>query len=230
VAIAVVLIAGAALLAAGCALSYQLASNGRASGDAHHDAVSDSPPQTDIEQAVARLRSASDGFADAMYACDSVPSRLTWLAEKARDVANALRECQALGLPAGPTAWIDASWQPPYELRRDGPRDPIAEWQAVDRALEALAATYDEPTSDHDARARVFEQLADATARVADAIGHSPPVSDLALCTFCGKRAREVRRVISGPGVLICDECVVLCVEILEEEIGEDWREVGSDE
>jgi hypothetical protein len=100
----------------------------------------------------------------------------------------------------------------------------------VDRALEALAATYDEPTSNHDARARVFEQLADATARVADAIGHSPPVSDLALCTFCGKRAREVRRVIAGPGVLICDECVDLCVEILEEEIGDDWRQAGADE
>jgi hypothetical protein len=49
-------------------------------------------------------------------------------------------------------------------------------------------------------------------------------VSELAVCTFCGKRAREVRKVIVGPDALICDECVDLCVEVLEEEIGEDWR------
>ena len=41
------------------------------------------------------------------------------------------------------------------------------------------------------------------------------------LCSFCGKSQRQVKKLIAGPGVYICDECVALCVEILEEEIGE---------
>ena len=45
------------------------------------------------------------------------------------------------------------------------------------------------------------------------------------LCSFCGKSQRQVKKLIAGPGVYICDECVALCVEILEEVIGETWRE-----
>ncbi|MEG1473258.1 MAG: ATP-dependent Clp protease ATP-binding subunit ClpX [Christensenella sp.] len=37
-------------------------------------------------------------------------------------------------------------------------------------------------------------------------------------CTFCGKTQDEVRRLVAGPGVYICDECVELCREIIEEE------------
>ena len=41
----------------------------------------------------------------------------------------------------------------------------------------------------------------------------------LYLCSFCGKNADQVRRLIAGPnGVFICDECVRLCNEILAEE------------
>ncbi len=36
-------------------------------------------------------------------------------------------------------------------------------------------------------------------------------------CSFCGKRRDQVRKLIAGPGVRICDECVALCVEILAE-------------
>ncbi len=39
------------------------------------------------------------------------------------------------------------------------------------------------------------------------------------LCTFCGKSQHEVRKLIAGPSVFICDECVDLCNDILEEEI-----------
>jgi ATP-dependent Clp protease ATP-binding subunit ClpX len=38
-------------------------------------------------------------------------------------------------------------------------------------------------------------------------------------CSFCGKTQRQVRKLIAGPGVYICDECVDLCNEILEEEL-----------
>ena len=38
------------------------------------------------------------------------------------------------------------------------------------------------------------------------------------LCSFCGKTQRQVKKLIAGPGVYICEECVHLCCEILEEE------------
>ncbi len=40
-------------------------------------------------------------------------------------------------------------------------------------------------------------------------------------CSFCGKYQEQVRRIIAGPGVFICDECVELCREIIEEDFGE---------
>ena len=37
-------------------------------------------------------------------------------------------------------------------------------------------------------------------------------------CSFCGKAQENVKRIIAGPGVYICDECVGLCSNIIEEE------------
>ena len=37
-------------------------------------------------------------------------------------------------------------------------------------------------------------------------------------CSFCGKTQDQVRRLIAGPNVYICDECVGICSEILDEE------------
>ncbi len=45
--------------------------------------------------------------------------------------------------------------------------------------------------------------------------------SDLLKCSFCGKSQRQVKKLIAGPGVYICDECIDLCNEIIEEELGE---------
>ena len=39
-------------------------------------------------------------------------------------------------------------------------------------------------------------------------------------CSFCGKRESEVRRMLQGPGARICDQCVELCMSLLEEELG----------
>ncbi|WP_084074869.1 ATP-dependent Clp protease ATP-binding subunit ClpX [Demequina sp. NBRC 110052] len=44
---------------------------------------------------------------------------------------------------------------------------------------------------------------------------------DLLKCTFCGKTQKQVRKLIAGPSVYICDECIGLCNEILEEEFAE---------
>lgn len=48
-------------------------------------------------------------------------------------------------------------------------------------------------------------------------------------CSFCGKSQEQVKRLIAGPGVYICDECIELCQEIIEEEFEEDLDEVLKD-
>lgn len=45
-------------------------------------------------------------------------------------------------------------------------------------------------------------------------------------CSFCGKDQESVRKLVAGPGVYICDECIELCTEIVEEEIGTEEEEV----
>ncbi|MEZ0579352.1 ATP-dependent Clp protease ATP-binding subunit ClpX [Nocardioides sp. MH1] len=52
---------------------------------------------------------------------------------------------------------------------------------------------------------------------------------DLLKCSFCGKSQKQVKKLIAGPGVYICDECIDLCNEIIEEELNEG-TEVGLDE
>ena len=44
-------------------------------------------------------------------------------------------------------------------------------------------------------------------------------------CSFCGKRENEVRRMLQGPGARICDQCVQLCMSLLEEELGDNAGE-----
>ena len=50
-------------------------------------------------------------------------------------------------------------------------------------------------------------------------------------CSFCGKSQHEVKKLIAGPSVFICDECIDLCNEIIRDELpaGEDVRETRSD-
>ena len=47
-------------------------------------------------------------------------------------------------------------------------------------------------------------------------------------CSFCGKNQDQVRRLIAGPNVYICDECVELCDEIIQEEIVDNVEEEFS--
>ena len=51
--------------------------------------------------------------------------------------------------------------------------------------------------------------------------------TELLKCSFCGKSQKQVKKLIAGPGVYICDECIELCNEIIEEELAE-IDEVGS--
>ena len=41
-------------------------------------------------------------------------------------------------------------------------------------------------------------------------------------CSFCGKTQDQVRRLVAGPGVYICDECIELCNDIIREEFAAD--------
>ena len=41
-------------------------------------------------------------------------------------------------------------------------------------------------------------------------------------CSFCGKSQKEVKKLIAGPTVYICDECIELCNDIIAEEYGQD--------
>src|SRR5690606_27720128 len=52
---------------------------------------------------------------------------------------------------------------------------------------------------------------------------------DLLKCSFCGKSQKQVKKLLAGPGVYICDECIDLCNEIIEEELAES-SEVKLDE
>ena len=51
-------------------------------------------------------------------------------------------------------------------------------------------------------------------------------------CSFCGKSQDQVKRLVAGPGVYICDECIELCQEIIDEEFDEifetDLREIPA--
>ena len=52
---------------------------------------------------------------------------------------------------------------------------------------------------------------------------------ELLKCSFCGKSQKQVKKLIAGPGVYICDECIDLCNEIIEEELAET-SEVSFDD
>ncbi|WP_426623865.1 ATP-dependent Clp protease ATP-binding subunit ClpX [Leifsonia sp. McL0607] len=53
--------------------------------------------------------------------------------------------------------------------------------------------------------------------------------ADLLKCSFCGKSQKQVQQLIAGPGVYICDECVELCNEIIEERLAEAGEEASGD-
>ena len=53
--------------------------------------------------------------------------------------------------------------------------------------------------------------------------------SELLKCSFCGHSQKQVKKLIAGPGVYICDECVVLCTEILDDEFSGSQTDRGNE-
>src|SRR5262249_41025075 len=48
--------------------------------------------------------------------------------------------------------------------------------------------------------------------------------TNITLCSFCGKSHAEVKKLIAGPGVYICDNCVILCKQVLDKELATQSR------
>ncbi|HEY0483520.1 MAG TPA: ClpX C4-type zinc finger protein [Kofleriaceae bacterium] len=44
------------------------------------------------------------------------------------------------------------------------------------------------------------------------------------VCAWCGKHERQVKKLLGRAGIALCDECVSLCCDILDAELGDDWR------
>jgi hypothetical protein len=170
---------------------------------------------------------ATHRFEAAMDACRGLPARLTRLADAADAKAGALRTGHEAGFSAIPQR-INPEWRPPWELRRESPRLPVIAWQLLDRAFDQLSATLDDSEADLGARAGGYDQLAKAARQVAQQLehddGHRELSSALARCSFCGKPARDVLKIIAGPTSAICDECVDLCNSILDDDFGDSWR------
>jgi ATP-dependent Clp protease ATP-binding subunit ClpX len=59
-------------------------------------------------------------------------------------------------------------------------------------------------------------------------MGKKDDMNDNLFCSFCGKNQKEVKKLIAGPAVYICDECIQLCSEIIEEETEKDTMEMGQ--
>ena len=166
-----------------------------------------------------------DAMVRALSAHMSLRARLVAVSDSALEHAQALDRLQEAGLaPRGVRA--NADWRPPPELSRDLPRPGAPEaWQALDRSFDALLAALDEPKASCADHARAYTEVGLAARQVADGLAGATVLELAPGCSFCAKRREDVRRLIAGPGVYVCDECVALCVELMEEEAGPDWRE-----
>src|SRR6476619_6814217 len=61
----------------------------------------------------------------------------------------------------------------------------------------------------------------DRTRKGGESVAKFGDGGELLKCSFCGKSQKQVKKLIAGPGVYICDECIDLCNEIIEEELSE---------
>ena len=98
--------------------------------------------------------------------------------------------------------------------RRDAPPSVGVQWETTGTHLGTVEA--------RDPRGRPGIERTPDVARVGES-------GDLLKCSFCGKSQKQVKKLIAGPGVYICDECIDLCNEIIEEELT-DSGDLGLDE
>ena len=183
----------------------------------------ETPRETDELRDTAKRTQAA--FNRALAAHHGLPARLRGLGEAAREHANALRALHQAGLvPERVKARDD--WRPPVELRTETLRPGAVEaWQALDRSFQGLLAALDDPDASFGEHAAAYDAVAAATDQITETLANATSIDLATGCSFCGKPRPQLRRLIAGPGVYVCDECVALCVDILEDEIGETWRQ-----
>jgi ClpX C4-type zinc finger len=185
-------------------------------------ATVDAPREPPLVEAYLRTQA---GVVRSLNAHTSLQARLVAVSDSALEHAEALERLDSAGIAPRPVR-ANADWQPPPELSRDLPRPGAPEaWQALDRSFDALLAALDEPEARCVEHARAYTAVGRAARQVADGLAGATSLELAAGCSFCAKPREEVRRLIAGPGVYVCDECVALCVELMEEEVGPDWRE-----
>ena len=97
------------------------------------------------------------------------------------------------------TLWVGMSLAMNLILRRI----PMEQQAELDRVAFVKAVLQDGPVSD------VWRSLAGDPPTVA-----VTPKQQTLFCSFCGKSQHEVRKLIAGPAVFICDECTELCMDI----------------
>jgi hypothetical protein len=179
---------------------------------------SDEQPTREREQqlAIEDWRAVTASFRRALSACENLPSRLRGLADTAAALAITSRRAHSVGLVPKPGR-VNPDWDAPWELRARNPRvGPAAAWQPLDRSFAALTAVLDAADASLADHASVCEALSTAARQLADVLD-AGSLQELATCSFCGKLATEVDKVIAGPGPFICDERVALCGEILND-------------
>lgn len=175
------------------------------------------------------MLNSQEGFARALSAHSSLAGRLSGMAQSACEHASALERMHDVGLaPRGIKA--NADWRPARELSSDLPRPGAEEaWQALDRSFQALLATLDDPASSYAEHACAYTAISEASGELAEMLAHAPLDELAAGCSFCGKPRTRLGKLIAGPGVFICDECVSLCAAIMEDDAGEGWRDAADE-
>jgi hypothetical protein len=176
-----------------------------------------------IEQADAAWRRAHQGYESRALLAAAVARDI---ALAAHTVAAALRDLDAVGGSLRPgCSLLGECWRLPVELRAesDADRRPAAgHWQRLDRAAAALSAIGSTPEAELAQLIGAYLELGEAAGDVAErlALHAAERIGEngrAVACSFCGKPNSEVKRMIAGPGITICEECVELCVEIIED-------------
>ena len=90
----------------------------------------------------------------------------------------------------------------------------------VDKVLESRKQLPDAVVAAHRRRKSPTPDLARVPASQFTASSTMARASNLTMCSFCGKSHSEVKKLIAGPGVYICNECIDVCSNILEKELG----------
>jgi len=195
---------------------------GSAAADQHQELTE--PPDATAELVDAASRT-SAVFSRALSAHTGLRARLTGVAGSAKEYAESLEQLHKAGIaPRGVRA--NADWRPPSELSRDLPRPGSPEsWQVLDRSFDALLAVLDDPGASFANHARAYAEVGRAARTISGELAGASALELAAGCSFCAKAPAKVTRLIAGPGIYICDECIALCVEVMEEERGPNWRQ-----